>query len=80
MLFVRRTSVRAAELERTEYRFVQPEDWRAMLAAAAPDPGLRRGAIAELGRKLEEDPGCARAVGLLRALEDPGGSATRDRE
>lgn len=68
MLFVRRTPAREAELTGREYRFVQPEDWRALLAAAAEDPWLRSGAIAELRRKLAEDPDSARAAGLLRAL------------
>jgi hypothetical protein len=68
LLFLRRTQARAAALAREEYRFVQPEDWRATLAAAAADPAFRAAALAEVDRRLREDPALRRAAGLREAL------------
>jgi hypothetical protein len=71
MLFLRRTASRAVQLAREEYRFVQPEDWRATLDRAAGDPAARAGALAEVERRLNEDPSSVRARRLqaeLRAL------------
>ncbi len=53
------------------YRFVQPEDVGWTLARAAADPAFRAGALAEVERKLAEQPDCRRAGELaarLRAL------------
>ncbi|HVS02584.1 MAG TPA: hypothetical protein VMT16_07425 [Thermoanaerobaculia bacterium] len=69
LLFVRRTPGRREELAAVEYRFVQPEDWRAMLARAAADSAVRAGALRELRRKLAEEPGSRRARELLLALD-----------
>lgn len=68
MLFLARTAEREKALAQAEYRFVQPEDWRHTLERAAADPEYRRGAVAELRRKLAEDPTCLRAAELLAAL------------
>ena len=69
MIFLRRTPERAALLEREEYRFVHPEDWRATLAQAERDPFFRAAALAEIERRLREDPGVDRALQLRQALE-----------
>jgi hypothetical protein len=70
MLFVRRRPDREAFLARREYRFVQPEDWRATLLAAARDPRLRDGVAADLRRRLAEDPTSERALRLQAALAE----------
>ncbi len=68
LLFLRRTPQRAATLAGEEYRHVQPEDWRATLAAAAADPVFRAAARAEVERRLREDPMLQRAARLRQAL------------
>ncbi len=70
MLLVRRTPERAARLAAEEYRFVDPEDWRYTLEQAARDPAFRRGALAELRRRLAEPPRSRRAEDLAAALRD----------
>ena len=59
---------RRERLAAIEYRHVQPEDRRATLARADRETLFRRGAIAELRRRLAEDPGCRRAREMLEAL------------
>ncbi len=68
MLLVRRRPGRAARLAELEYRYVDPEDWRWSLARAAADPAFRRGALAELRRRLAEPPRSRRAEQLTAAL------------
>jgi hypothetical protein len=68
MLFVRRAAVGGAGLERDEYRYVHPEDRRATVEAAAADRGYLAGALAEIDRRLGEDPDCARALALREDL------------
>ena len=72
MLLVRRTPERAARLSAREYRYVDPEDWRATLERAAGDPAFRRGALAELRRRLAEPPRSVRAEQLAAALREMG--------
>jgi hypothetical protein len=69
MIFLRRTPERAALLAREEYRYVHPEDWRAMLDAAA-DPSFRASALDEIERRLRADPGLGRALFLRQRLQD----------
>ena len=69
MLFVRRTAVGAGDLGRDEYRYVHPEDRGTTLQAAAADPGYLAGALAEIDRRLAEDPACARALAIRKDLE-----------
>lgn len=68
MLFVRRTVERRRELSASEYRTVHPEDVQAFMAQAAADPGVRRAALAEIARKLAQDPDCRRAREIRQAL------------
>jgi hypothetical protein len=70
MLFVRRST--ASGLGGHEYRYVHPEDSRATLRAAAADPDYLAGALAEIDRRLAEDPDCARALALRRDLRAVG--------
>jgi hypothetical protein len=79
LLFLRRSPARAARLAGEEYRVVQPEDWQATLAAAAADPAVRAAALAEVERRLREDPTLQRAAHLresLVALGGPGQAAS----
>jgi hypothetical protein len=64
MTFVRRTLENNERLSHEEYRFVHPEDRLATLEAAASDPAWLAGAIAEVERRLTEDPRCDRALAL----------------
>ncbi len=75
MLLVRRRPERTRRLAAEEYRYVDPEDWRATLQGAARDPAFRRGALAELRRRLAEPPRSLRAERLAAALTKlgPGG-------
>jgi len=64
----------AAGWPEAPYRFVQPEDPGWTLRRAAADPAFRAGALAEVERKLAEQPDCRRAGELaarLRALAAP---------
>ena len=77
MLLVRRTAERAALLAGTEYRAVHPEDWEWMLERAAGDPGYRRAALADLDRRLTDEPPCSRAERLRDALLGRSGAGRR---
>jgi hypothetical protein len=68
MLFLARRPARQARLAAAEYRLVQPEDWAFTLRRAAAHPKLRRGMVAEVERKLRQDPACGRAAALLAQL------------
>ena len=68
-----------AVIARLEYRAVQPEDWRYILAGVLVGRVDPAPIVAELERKLLEDPGSVRARVLLaqfrRAPEKPGNQA-----
>jgi len=68
MLLIRRTPERAEALRAVETRSVDPEDLAWTLRQAQADPAYRRRAIAEVRRKLRQDPDCARARLLLDSL------------
>jgi hypothetical protein len=68
MIFARRIPANGGVIARLEYRSVQPEDWRYILAgvlAGRVEPGP---VLADLERKLQDDPGSARAQMLLAAF------------
>jgi hypothetical protein len=69
MLFVRRTGARSPAIAEAEYRFVDPEDRPWTVDRAARDPAFRAGVLAELERRLREDPACGRAAALRGELE-----------
>lgn len=58
------------------YRFVQPEDLGWTLGRAAADPAYRTAALAEVERKLAEEPDCRRAAELAARLR-AGAAAAR---
>lgn len=65
MIFARRSPENLAAIARLEYRAVQPEDWRYILAgvlAGQVEPGP---VLADLERKVREDPDSVRARLLL---------------
>lgn len=68
MIFARRIPENDDVIARLEYRSVQPEDWRYILAgvlAGRVEPGP---VLEDLERKLQDDPGSARARMLLAAF------------
>jgi len=56
------------------YRAVDPEDLEGTVRRARADAELRRSALAEVERKLREQPGCRRALWLRDALAAIGGA------
>lgn len=68
MLFVARKPERAKALAASEYKVVQPEDWRHWIGKAQADPTLFAQAQLELERKLAQDPECGRARALQSLL------------
>lgn len=71
MLFLARKPERTAALAANEYRVVQPEDWRHWIGRAQADPAFLRQALAELERKLAQEPASIRAQRLRRQLREP---------
>lgn len=70
MVFVRRPAGADPSLPYPEYRYVHPEDRLATLERAAADPQVLAGALAEVERRLAEDPGCRRAAALYAELAE----------
>jgi hypothetical protein len=68
MIFVRRSQEYESVIARLEYREIHPEDWRSLLAAVATGRREVGPILDELQRKLQDDPGCARARSLLAAF------------
>jgi hypothetical protein len=69
MIVARRTPERAALIERLEYRALNPDDWQFLYAGVLigripPGP-----IVADIRRKLDEDPACERALDLMRRFE-----------
>jgi len=69
MIVVRRTPEQAALIERLEYRALNPDDWQflygGVLIGRIPPAVI----VADIRRKLSEDPLCVRANELLRRFE-----------
>ncbi len=69
MVFLRRGPDHDSVIARHEYRALNPDDWqflRASILIGRLDPAP---ILAEIRRKLDEDPGCARARQLLKDFE-----------
>lgn len=69
MVFLRRGPENDSVIARHEYRAFNPDDWqflRASIQIGRVDPAP---ILAEIRRKLEEDPACERARTLLRQFE-----------
>ncbi|MCB9377274.1 MAG: hypothetical protein H6511_00730 [Holophagales bacterium] len=59
--------------EEPPYRAIDPEDLEGTLRLAGSDADYRRAALAEIERKLSEQPDCRRAMALRDALAATGG-------
>ncbi|HET8947861.1 MAG TPA: hypothetical protein VFQ07_12840 [Candidatus Polarisedimenticolia bacterium] len=64
MVMLRRTPEHAEAIARLEYRALQPDDWRFLWASALIGKVPPGPILAEVDRKLREDPDCARAKEL----------------
>jgi len=64
MVMLRRTPEHADTIARLEYRALQPDDWRFLWASALIGKVPPGPILAEVERKLREDPDCARAKAL----------------
>jgi hypothetical protein len=65
MIYLRRLPEHEAVIARLEYRAIHPDDWRYLFAGVLLGRLDVRPILAEIGRKLEEDPGCRRARRLM---------------
>jgi hypothetical protein len=83
MILVRRDAAHQDLIARQEYRALHPEDWRFQWAGALIGQVPAGPILADLERKLREDPHCARALELQKrfamfapnaALNAPGGA------
>ena len=82
MVMLRRTERNAAIIARLEYRALQPEDWRFLWASLLIGRIPAAPIVAEIDRKLREDPDCARArdlMGVFAPFVAEPGSATLSR-
>jgi len=85
MVVLRRAPANDAAIARLEYRAVQPDDWRFLWASAVIGRVPAGPILAELQRKLREDPGCLRARALMERFapfveaEAADGAGTRQR-
>ena len=68
MVVLRRTAAQAGRIARLEYRHIHPDDWRQQFAGAFTGRLPLEPIVAEIRRKLEEDPGCRRARALLEVF------------
>jgi hypothetical protein len=68
MVFLRRTGEHAALIDRFEYRSLHPDDWQHLLAEVAMGRAPLDPILAEIERKIQEDPDCRRARSLLHTF------------
>lgn len=68
MVLVDRTKVQPELLAAFEHRWVRPDDGARMETVARNDPSAQAAMVAELRRKVHDDPGCRRAHRLLARL------------
>ena len=69
MIVVRRTPAQAALIERLEYQALNPDDWQFLYAGVLIGRIPPAVIVADIRRKLGEDPECQRALDLLRRFE-----------
>ena len=74
MIFARRMPANEEVIARLEYRSVQPEDWRYILAGVIAGRVEPAPILADLERKLRDDPGSVRAAMLLAAFRRVSGT------
>jgi hypothetical protein len=79
MILVRRSRQYESVISRLEYRSVHPDDWRDLTARVLSGGMSVEPILAELRRKLEEDPSCVRARGLLDYFGRMDASPSRQR-
>jgi len=77
LIFVRRDDPRYRSLLDHEFRIVNPDDAEHLLSEIGRGKVDRREALAEVERKLEEDPACVTARQLQRALQVPASASAR---
>lgn len=77
LVFVRRDDPRYRNLLAREFRIVNPDDSAHLLAEIRKGRVDRSLALAEVDRKLKEDPGCVTALGLRRELQAAESAAAR---
>ena len=65
MIFLRRVPEHEALIRRLEYRAINPDDWRYLWAGVLIRRIPVEPILAEIDRKLKEDPGCALALELM---------------
>lgn len=68
MLFFKRGREHDAIIERYEYKYLNPEDWRHLLTRAEQDEEFREKIIIELSRRLSQEPKSERAGALHDAF------------
>jgi hypothetical protein len=68
MIFLRRSEMHAALIDRFEYRALHPDDWQHLVAQVATGRAPLAPILAEIERKIQEDPGCRRAFDLLHTF------------
>jgi hypothetical protein len=66
MIYLRRTAEYESVIKRLEYTAVHPDDWRYLWAGVLIQRIPVGPILAELDRKLREDPGCLRASQLMQ--------------
>jgi hypothetical protein len=79
MVLVRRTPRYESVIHRLEYRSIHPDDWRDLTARVLSGGMSVDSILVELKRKLEEDPSCERARGLLAYFGSIAASRQRQR-
>ena len=77
LVFVRRDDARYRDLLAREFRIVNPDDSEHLLSEIRQGRVDRSLALAEVDRKLKEDPGCATAVRLRHELHSVRTTAAR---
>ena len=80
MIFLRRLPQHLAVIERLEYRSLHPDDWRHAMAEVATGRAPIGPILADLDRKLQEDPGCHRARRLYETFSRLNRNGGEDRE
>jgi hypothetical protein len=68
MIYLRRQPEHESAIARLEYRAIHPDDWRYLFAGVLLGRLDVRPILAEIERKLAEDPGCRRARRLLASF------------
>jgi len=71
MIFVDRPTADSGLLDGHEYQIIRPDDTDELKRRLATEPDILPQFVAELERKLEEQPDCERALDLTELLLRP---------